>query len=122
MIKSFCIGQVGYLFEVANIKICLDPYLSNSIEKKYSFTRLFKIKNLKKIIKNLDFVFITHEHEDHCDISTLLKIYKNSPNVVFVCPFVVSKILIKNKISKKKILVPAENKKNKIIIDYDLDL
>jgi len=114
MIRSYCLGQVGYIFEVDKLKICIDPYLSNNVENKYSLTRIFKYQKFDKVINNLDYVFITHEHEDHCDISTLLKIYKSSPNVIFICPSIVSRILTKNRIPQKNIYIPTENKKNKI--------
>ncbi len=86
-VQLLALGQVGYQFQFKELKWLIDPYLSNYVEKKYG-------KDLKRLtpppinpesIENVDFILITHEHEDHCDPITLEKILINNPNCIVFC-------------------------------------
>ena len=48
--------------------------------------------------KNIDYIFITHEHTDHIHIDSLKNILKNNPNVKIITNVSVGKILEKEKI------------------------
>ena len=65
--KVTWIGQAGFLFENENIKIIIDPYLSDScykvnprLKRNYSVEESFL-----KI--NPDVIVLTHSHLDHAD-------------------------------------------------------
>ena len=69
--KVTWLGQAGFLFENDNIKIIVDPYLSDScfkvnprLKRRYPIDEAFlKIKP--------DVIILTHIHLDHTDPETL---------------------------------------------------
>lgn len=89
------LGQVGYLFEFLDKKWIIDPYLSDYVEDLYgaAFKRQIPVIVPPEEIKDLDFILITHEHEDHCDPATLKKIAINNPNCTLLAPVQCNKIL-----------------------------
>lgn len=82
------LGQVGFLLETQELNIYIDPYLSNSVAEveDESIKRLIDIPIKPSSINNADFVLITHEHRDHCDDKTLIPIYNNSKDCIFIGP------------------------------------
>lgn len=50
-------------------------------------------------VKNIDFVLITHEHQDHCHIDSLKQILKNNPQATFITNKSVGTILEKESIA-----------------------
>lgn len=89
------LGQSGCLIRGCSISICIDPYLSNSVQELDTpdLERLIPIPYEPDKISHLDWILITHEHIDHCDPHTLPKLAKASPNGQFVGPFSVCEIL-----------------------------
>lgn len=69
--KVIWLGQAGLLFENETIKIIVDPYLSDSCEKKNpkSYRRVPVDKRFLEI--RPDVIILTHDHLDHTDIQTL---------------------------------------------------
>lgn len=64
------LGQGGFIFKVRNQKICIDPYLSNSVAKKGKFERLLAIP-CKPEELDVDLIIATHDHKDHLDEETI---------------------------------------------------
>ena len=68
--KVTWLGQAGLLFDNGKVKIMVDPYLSNSVEKvnPNSFRRV----PIKKEIFDIepDIMIFTHDHLDHYDPET----------------------------------------------------
>ena len=69
--KVTWLGQAGLLFETNNIKVIVDPYLSDSVEK-------IQPHNKRRVPVNTDFlgikpdiIVLTHNHLDHTDPETL---------------------------------------------------
>jgi L-ascorbate 6-phosphate lactonase len=83
------LGQAGFLMSGTRSRCLIDPYLSDfvitggygSVEM---FTRNFPPPVLPGKLFNIDAVFITHDHADHCDLETLSVVYKNNPNCFFI--------------------------------------
>jgi len=75
--KITWIGQGGYLVEAAGRRLVIDPYLSDSVTKKFGLHRLappvIVIKDLKP-----DVIIITHDHLDHFDPDTLQPLMSQS--------------------------------------------
>lgn len=76
--KVTWLGQAGLLFERDGVKIMIDPYLSNSVEK-------YEPKNYRRQPVNEDFFAITpdvmiftHNHLDHYDPETAPRFLKRS--------------------------------------------
>lgn len=119
-IKSKCLGQVGYILILNNVKLIIDPYLTNSLYKKdKSLNRLFKINYSQDDLKNTNFVLVTHEHQDHFDIESLKIIFEYSPNVKFILPPHLH-FIIKENIPEANILEP--NLKYKLAENLDVFL
>jgi L-ascorbate metabolism protein UlaG (beta-lactamase superfamily) len=95
--SKFCdvtaLGQVGFRLCFGQIIIYIDPYLSNSVQQlDNDAVRMMPIPIAPDEVQDADYVFITHEHADHCDAQTLLPLSKASPNCQFICPNSVSLI------------------------------
>jgi len=70
------IGQGGFIFKTREGKVIVaDPYLSHSVEKEEKVTRLQDICIEPEDI-DADLVLCTHDHLDHTDPETLIKISK----------------------------------------------
>lgn len=69
--KITWLGQAGLLFETNDVKIIVDPYLSNSVEEiEPHFWR--RVPVTEKFFEiSPDFIVLTHEHLDHTDPETL---------------------------------------------------
>lgn len=79
------IGQGGFLFSLPSGKrLVVDPYLSNSVEKREGLTRLTDIVISPSEVK-ADLVLCTHDHLDHTDPETLPELAR-WPDSVFVGP------------------------------------
>ena len=106
------LGQSGIFCKGDSFSFMIDPYLSNSVEE-------LEGKDLKRKIPipfnpnqlfNLDWIFITHVHIDHCDPHTLPILEKNNPNLKFVGPEKVRKQLLKWGFPERKILKASKEK------------
>lgn len=89
------LGQSGCFIKGPGISICIDPYLSHSVQELDSadLRRLVPIPYNPEEITDLDWVLVTHEHIDHCDPHTLPALSKSSPKCQFFGPVVVCEIL-----------------------------
>ena len=69
--KVSWLGQAGLFFEINGIKIIVDPYLSDSVEKiePHNKRRVAVDENFLKIEPNI--IILTHNHLDHTDPDTL---------------------------------------------------
>lgn len=84
--KITWLGQAGLLFERDNIKIMIDPYLSDSVkkinEKNYRRVEIsddvFKIKP--------DVMLFTHNHLDHYDPETVSRFITASTTITVLAP------------------------------------
>lgn len=77
------LGQAGLLFEINNIKIIIDPYLSDSVERiePHNKRRVAVDERFLKI--KPDIIILTHNHLDHTDPDTL-KFYLNDNSEICV--------------------------------------
>lgn len=93
----YSLGQSGYIFKYNSISICIDPYLSNSVQDLLGskYKRQIPIYDNIKVLSSLDWLLISHEHLDHCDPESLTKLLEYSPNVKIVGPSSVWRILSK---------------------------
>jgi L-ascorbate metabolism protein UlaG (beta-lactamase superfamily) len=85
------LGQSGFLLEWNGKKILLDPYLSDSLTKKYAatdkpHTRISELVVKPELLKNISIVTSSHNHTDHLDAETLLPLFKNNPAIKFIIP------------------------------------
>jgi L-ascorbate metabolism protein UlaG (beta-lactamase superfamily) len=99
------LGQSGFLLQWKGKRVLIDPYLSDSLTKKYATTQKPHIRMSERVIdpallRRISIVTSSHNHTDHLDAETLLPILQNNPGINFVIPeanrdFVTEKIQCK---------------------------
>src|SRR5215212_8710994 len=85
------LGQSGFLLQWKGKRVLIDPYLSDSLTKKYAstdkpHTRMSERVVDPQLLKNISIVTSSHNHTDHLDAETLIPILKNNPSIKFVIP------------------------------------
>ena len=78
--------QAGFLFELDNVRVVVDPYLTNSCGKpRGRFDRMVPAPISFEAL-NPDYVFFSHDHRDHYDDETVPVLYKMYENCFFAGP------------------------------------
>ena len=76
------LGQAGLLFESKNVKILIDPYLSNSCGEKNPKSNRRMPLNPAFLKLHPDVIVLTHDHLDHTDEQTLAHYLKSDSGVL----------------------------------------
>jgi L-ascorbate metabolism protein UlaG (beta-lactamase superfamily) len=89
--RLWWLGQGGFLLQWQGIHVLLDPYLSDSLTKKYSHTDKPHVRMTELVIDpaRLSFADIatsTHNHTDHLDAETLCPILERNSSLKLVIP------------------------------------
>jgi len=87
--RVWWLGQSGFLLQWQGVHVLLDPYLSDSLTKKYSQTdkphvRLTELVVDPARLSFVDIVTSTHNHSDHLDAETLSPILAANSRVKLV--------------------------------------
>lgn len=69
--KCTWLGQAGLLFDFDGIKVMIDPYLSNSVDKINSSMKRNVEVDKRFLEERPDILILTHNHLDHTDPETL---------------------------------------------------
>jgi len=85
------LGQSGYLLQWQGKRVLIDPYLSDSLTKKYlttdkPHTRMSELVLNPELLKGISIVTSSHNHTDHLDAETLIPVSKNNPGIKFIIP------------------------------------
>lgn len=85
------LGQSGYLLQWTGKRILIDPYLSDSLTKKYlttdkPHTRMSELVLKPELLQNILIVTSSHNHTDHLDAETLIPVLQNNPSIQFIIP------------------------------------
>lgn len=85
------LGQSGYLVLWQGEKILIDPYLSDSLTKKYAGTNKQHIRMSELVVNpalltGIAAVTSSHNHTDHLDAETLIPVISNNPGIRFIIP------------------------------------
>ena len=83
------LGQSGFLLQWKGKRVLMDPYLSDSLTKKYASTDKPHVRMSERVIdpellKNILIVSSSHNHTDHLDAETLIPIFKDNPGIKFI--------------------------------------
>lgn len=81
--KITWIGQSGYILNDGKTEICIDPYLSNVVNRVANRPRMVEAPFLPEELKS-DVVICTHNHLDHVDIDAIPLMKKD--NMLFLAP------------------------------------
>lgn len=85
------LGQSGYLLQWQNRHLLIDPYLSDSLTKKYAKTDKPHVRMTERVIdpRRLDFIDVvtsSHNHTDHLDGETLMPLIDVNPGIQMLIP------------------------------------
>lgn len=85
------LGQSGFLLQWRGHHLLFDPYLSDSLTKKYTCTDKPHVRMTERVIDpdRLDFIDVvtsSHNHTDHLDAETLIPLLKANPKMEIVIP------------------------------------
>lgn len=85
------LGQSGYLLQFDGQRVLIDPYLSDSLTRKYAktnkpHTRMSELVIRPELLRGISVVSSSHNHTDHLDGDTLKPILKNNPGIQLIIP------------------------------------
>lgn len=85
------LGQAGFVMSAGGRRVVVDPYLSDSLERKYRGTptpheRMAPPPATAEGLGLVDLVLVTHRHTDHMDPGTLAPLAAANPRARFVVP------------------------------------
>lgn len=85
------LGQSGFLIQHNARRLLMDPYLSDSLTKKYAGTDKPHVRMSERVIDPrrlsfVDTVTSSHNHTDHLDASTLWPLLEANPQLRIVVP------------------------------------
>ena len=83
------LGQSGFLIQWQEHHLLIDPYLSDSLTKKYAGTNKPHVRMTEGVIapEQLDFVNVvtsSHNHTDHLDGETLIPLLRTNPKLTVI--------------------------------------
>jgi len=89
--RVWWLGQSGFLVVTAEATILFDPYLSDSLTKKYAATDKPHTRVTERVIDpalltGIDVITSSHNHTDHLDAETLLPLLDGNPHAKLVIP------------------------------------
>jgi L-ascorbate metabolism protein UlaG (beta-lactamase superfamily) len=81
------LGQSGYLIQHDGVRLLIDPYLSDSLTRKYAGSAKPHVRISRRVIDParlppVNCVLSTHNHTDHLDAETLSAVLAKSPNLL----------------------------------------
>jgi len=91
VVHLWWLGQSGFLVKYGNRFLLIDPYLSDSLTKKYAGTDKPHVRMSERVIDPARMTFVdvvtsSHNHTDHLDAETLIPLMKANPPMRIVVP------------------------------------
>ena len=84
--KIIWLCQAGFLFDVGGKRIAVDPYLTNScVRLNKGLDRMMPVPISAEQLKP-DYVFFSHDHQDHFDAESVASLYKLYKDCFFAGP------------------------------------
>jgi L-ascorbate metabolism protein UlaG (beta-lactamase superfamily) len=89
--RLWWLGQSGFLFQWRGKHLLLDPYLSDSLTKKYAATDKPHVRMTARALDPacLDFIDVvtsSHNHTDHLDAETIVPLLRVNEGLVLIVP------------------------------------
>lgn len=91
LVQVWWLGQSGFLISWCGHRLLFDPYLSDSLTRKYADTdkphvRMTELAVPPGSLRGIAVTTSTHNHTDHLDSETLLPLREANPNLQLVLP------------------------------------
>ena len=88
---AWWIGQMGFVVSTGGRRFVMDPYLSDSLTRKYAGTDKPHVRMTRRVVaperlRGIDVVTASHAHTDHLDAETLRALAQANPSILLVCP------------------------------------
>ena len=85
------LGQSGFLLQWQDKHLLFDPYLSDSLTKKYASTDKPHVRMTERVVAPeqlhfIDVVTSSHNHTDHLDADTLIPLMRANPKMELIIP------------------------------------
>jgi L-ascorbate metabolism protein UlaG (beta-lactamase superfamily) len=85
------LGQSGFLVQFRGRHLLIDPYLSDSLTKKYAASDKPHVRMIERVVDpaRLDFIDVvtsSHNHTDHLDGDTLVPLIAANPGLSIIVP------------------------------------
>ena len=108
-IGFFYLGQEGFLIKYENTYLLIDPYLSDFVDRRNStpeakWERRYPAPVSAEVFDFVDYVFCTHNHNDHSDPDTLRILAKINTKAKFIAPPAVWEKFLSCGISEERIV------------------
>src|SRR5690606_15602162 len=77
-------GHSSYYLQVAGMRILVDPVFSGNASPLPGTTRAFKGSDIYAVddLPEIDYLLITHDHYDHLDYQTIVRLRSKTRNVI----------------------------------------
>ncbi|MBV9674133.1 MAG: MBL fold metallo-hydrolase [Verrucomicrobia bacterium] len=90
-VSLFWLGQAGFAVKVGPLRFLIDPYLSDSLARKYTGTALPHERMMAAPIRPeqlgpINYVFCTHRHGDHMDPETISALAERNSDLRVIVP------------------------------------
>jgi L-ascorbate metabolism protein UlaG (beta-lactamase superfamily) len=90
-LRLWWLGQSGFLLYTPGYTVLFDPYLSDSLTKKYAnsdkpHTRITERVIAPERLAGIDVITCSHNHTDHLDAETLLPLLAANPKATLLIP------------------------------------
>jgi L-ascorbate metabolism protein UlaG (beta-lactamase superfamily) len=91
VVHIWWLGQSGFLIHSGNACLLVDPYLSDSLTRKYAATDKPHVRMTARVVAPekltfIDVVTSSHNHTDHLDAETLLPLRAANPKLQMIIP------------------------------------
>ena len=85
------LGQSGFLIKYRGHQLLFDPYLSDSLTKKYAATDKPHVRVSERVVEpasltGIEVVTSSHNHTDHLDADTLVPLSQANPGMTLILP------------------------------------
>lgn len=89
--RVWWLGQSGFLIQYQGKHLLFDPYLSDSLTRKYAHTdkphtRISELVTDPAMLDMINVLTSSHNHTDHLDAETLLPIFDINPDITMIIP------------------------------------
>ena len=119
------LGQAGFAYLYKKTRILIDPYLSDSLARKYQgkifpHSRMMPVPVNPRDFQGVEWLLITHRHTDHMDPETIVPLAEVNPGMKIVLPAAYVKLALQYGLLSEQ-LVPV-NAGDKVMLSENMEV